>query len=81
MTKTCKRCQTEKPLTEFQLQKKSGYYNSNCRICAVEYQKDYKANYPHKIKERSASYYERNKERMKEEALKRYHQNKNKDNE
>ena len=50
--KICKKCKTEKPLSDFNIDKayKDGFRN-DCKNCQKEYQKDYRKNNKHKLKE------------------------------
>lgn len=62
--KVCTKCNVEKPLDEFYVDKrsKSGVVSS-CKECFNFYQKKFRDNNKSKVKLRSKSYYENNKER------------------
>ena len=42
--KTCKLCNTSKPITDYYRNKNSGYYHCNCLQCVNEQRKNYKTN-------------------------------------
>ena len=42
--KTCKLCNTSKPITDYYQNKNTGYYHSNCLKCVNDQRKMYKTN-------------------------------------
>ena len=42
--KTCKLCNTSKPITDYYQNKNTGYYHSNCLKCVNDQRKIYKTN-------------------------------------
>ena len=44
IVKTCKLCNTSKPINEYYKNKNTGYYHCNCLQCVNEQRKNYKTN-------------------------------------
>ena len=66
MTKTCTKCNIEKPLTDFNKDKKGKHgFSSICKLCIKAYQKAYQEANKDKIREKRKAYREANKDKMK----------------
>lgn len=57
-TKTCIKCEKEKPVDCFQFRKDTGNYTGRCKECRKQYDKQYSTKNRDKINKRLLSYYE-----------------------
>ena len=65
LTRICKKCKTEKLLSEFNRNKtKSGGLSTECKACCVAYRKEYRSANRDKLKAIDAEYYANNKQKI-----------------
>ena len=76
-TLKCTKCKEIKSTDLFYKHKKTGF-QSNCKICAKEYLKEYYKENKEKIKEQQKQYLEENKEKIKEQQKQHRKENKGK---
>ena len=65
-TKICKKCNTEKSITEFYYNKKKDTYETNCNSCLSLYRKEYREKNKEKAKQYASNWRTINEQRKKE---------------
>ena len=71
-TKVCRKCGTEKPISEFGVSgKHDGKYKNNCKVCNAAYLRELRLRQPEKMRERDRNWAAKNREKISEKNKKR----------
>lgn len=76
--KTCTKCKTEKPLSDFYYRAHRNQYEPSCKLCCNAYVRKWRERFPEKVKKVVADYAKNNRDKYRDYQNGYYHKNKEK---